>query len=102
MSGNSINNLSGLAASAPSGSFSSFALLDPTGATRGITSTDGRLLATTFLPPVQQPINPVSTFRPGANGFLLAEVDFDILGPGTANFSFITGEFGVVVDGVEE
>ena len=86
---------SGLAASAPGGFFTSFDLLDPTGATPGVTPTDGRLFATSFLP-ISLPPN--SNLRPGANGFLLAQVDFDIVGPGTSNFSFIAGDLGVVND----
>ncbi len=34
-------------------------------------------------------------FRPGANGFLLGQVDFEIVGPGTANFDFAPGDFGI-------
>ena len=69
-----------------------------------ITATDGRLFGIGInIPPIQFTlgINPFlagtdSDFRAGANGFLLATVDFNIVGPGTANFDFILGEFGVV------
>ena len=89
---------SGLAASAPGGGyFTSFMLLDPTGATPRVTPTDGRLFATSFLP---IPLPPNSDLRPGANGVLLARVDFDVVGSGTANFSFIPGDLGVVVEGI--
>ena len=89
---------SGLAASAPGGGdFTSFMLLDPTGATPGVTPTDGRLFATSFLP---TPLPPNSNLRPRANGVLLARVDFDVVGPGTANFSFIPGALGIINDGV--
>ena len=47
-----------------------------------------------FLPDVV-PTDSNSDFRAGANGFLLAQVDFDIVGSGTANFDFILGEFGI-------
>ena len=89
---------SGLAASAPGGGyFTSFMLLDPTGATPRVTPTDGRLFATSFLP---TPLPPNSNLRPGAIGVLLARVDFDVVGPGTANFSFIPGALGIINDGV--
>ena len=89
---------SGLAASAPGGAeFTSFDLLDPNGP-GGITPTDGRLFATSFLP-IPSPL-PNPDLRPGANGVLLARVDFDVVGSGTANFSFIPGDLGVVVEGI--
>ena len=90
---------SGMAAEAPGGSFTSFSLLDPAGP-GGVTATDGRIFATSFLSPGQQPGSGASNFVAGANGFLLAQVDYDIVGAGTANFSFITGDLGVVNDGV--
>ena len=37
-------------------------------------------------------------FRAGANGFLLATIDYSVAGPGQANFDFILGEFGIVDD----
>ena len=37
-------------------------------------------------------------FRAGANGFLLAQVDYDIIGEGTANFDLILTNSGVVND----
>ena len=89
---------SGLAASAPGGAeFTSFDLLDPNGP-GGITPTDGRLFATSFLP-IPSPL-PNPDLRPGANGVLLARVDFDVIGPGTSNFSFIAGDLGVIDDQV--
>ena len=90
---------SGTADVAPGGSFTSFSLLDPAGP-GGVTATDGRIFATSFLSPGQQPGSGASNFVAGANGFLLAQVDYDIVGAGTANFSFITGDLGVVDDGV--
>ena len=67
-----------------------------------ITETEGRLfgLALNF-PPLGiasgivagDTTNP--DFRDGANGFLLATVDFDIVGPGTANFDFALGYLGI-------
>ena len=91
--------LSGAAAEAPGGSFTSFSLLDPAGP-GGVTATDGRLFATSFLSAGQVPGSGASNFESGANGFLLAQVDYNIVGAGTANFSFITGDLGVVNDGV--
>ena len=89
---------SGLAASAPGGAeFTSFDLLDPNGP-GGITPTDGRLFATSFLP-IPSPL-PNPDLRPGANGVLLARVDFDVIGAGTANFDFIPDAFGIVVEGI--
>ena len=85
--------LSGLASEAPGDpftSFTSFSLLDPTGVTSGVTPTDGRLFATSFLSPGQVPGSGASNFRAGADGFLLAQVDFDIVGDGIANFDFIS------------
>ena len=94
--------LSGLASDAPGGSFTSFSLLNPNppadGSAPGVTPTDGRLFATSFLPLTNPLPNP--DLRPGANGVLLARVDFDVVGSGTANFSFIPGDLGVVVEGI--
>ena len=100
--------LSGLASDAPGGSFTSFSLVNPNppadGSAPGVTPTDGRLFATGFLTPGQSPVGVTpygvvaTNFRAGANGFLLAQVDFDIVGPGTSNFSFIAGDLGVVND----
>ena len=96
---------SGQASDAPGGSFTSFSLVNPNppadGSAPGVQPADGRLFATSFLSPGQQPGNTgASNFDAGANGFLLAQVDYDIVGAGTANFSFITGDLGVVDDGV--
>ena len=87
--------LSGLASEAPGGAFTSLSLLDPTGATSGVTATDGRLFATSFQE--LRPTTPGSgdSSRPGANGFLLARLDYDVVGSGTANFSFIAGALGI-------
>ena len=88
---------SGAAPDAPGGSFTSFSLLDPAGVAPGVTPTDGRLFATSFLSAGQIP-GQGDNFNSGANGFLLAQVDFDIVGAGTANFSFIEGDLGFVDD----
>ena len=69
-----------------------------------ITETEGRLFGVALiLPPpffssfpgivAGDTTNP--DFRDGANGFLLATVDFDIVGPGTANFDFALGYLGI-------
>ena len=102
--------LSGLASDAPGGTFTLFSLLNPNppadGSAPGVTPTDGRLFASSFLTPGQAPVGVVTgyglatNFRAGANGFLLAQVDFDIVGPGTSNFSFIPGALGIINDGV--
>ena len=65
-----------------------------------MTATDGRLFATSFLSAGQVPGSGADNFEAGANGSLLAQVDYSIVGEGTANFSFITGDLGVVNDGV--
>jgi hypothetical protein len=80
---------SGTASNAPGGSFTSFSLLDPAGSGNGITATDGRLFATSFLSPGQPfPNFGASNYRAGANGFLLA------------HFSLIRGDLGIVNDGI--
>ena len=95
---------SGIASDAPIGNFTSFSLVNPNppadGSAPGVTPTDGRLFATSFLSRGQ-----VYSYAPGnlvftANAFLLARVDYDIIGPGNANFDFIRGDLGIVDDGV--
>ena len=71
-----------------------------------ITETEGRLFGVSFsFPPlgVNSGIQPAlaandSDFRAGANGFLLATVDFDVVGPGAANFDFVLGALGIEND----
>ena len=85
-----------------------FSVEDPNASGGPITTTDGRLFAVSIsIPPIiftngQDPAlaGIDAEFRPGANGFLLATVDFDIVGDGTADFDFIPGSLGVVNDGV--
>ena len=94
---------SGQASDAPGGSFTSFSLVNPNppadGSAPGVQPADGRLFATSFLSPGQQPGNTgASNFDAGANGFLLAQVDFVIVGAGTSDFSFIPGGLGVEND----
>ena len=87
------------------GQFTSLTTEDPNNS-GPITATDGRLFGIGInIPPIQFTlgINPFfagtdSDFRAGANGFLLATVDFNIVGPGTANFDFILGDLGIVDD----
>ena len=87
--------------------FTAFAAEDPNVPGGPITATDGRLFAVT-IPlrpgPLADPANRPGVndpdFRAGANGFLLARVDYDIIGDGIANFDFILGDLGVVDDGV--
>ncbi len=83
---------SGTSASASGGAFTSFDLDQVSAGT-------GRIFATSFLSPGQVPGSGASNFRAGANGFLLAQVDFDVIGEGTANFDFALGNLGVVNDG---
>ena len=88
------------------GSFTGFFVEDPNVRAAPITPTDGRLFAVTInIPPLG--LNPGQVafgtydweFRAGANGFLLATIDYSISGPGQANFDFIVGALGVVDDG---
>ena len=87
------------------GSFTGFFVEDPNVRAAPITPTDGRLVAFTInIPPLG--LNPGQVafgtydweFRAGANGFLLATIDYSVNGPGTANFDFIIGDLGVVDD----
>jgi len=72
------------------GNFTTFDLLDPAGVAPGVTATDGRLFATSFLTPGVVAGNTADAdFVAGADGFLLAQVDFDVVGAGTADFDFI-------------
>ena len=88
------------------GSFTAFSVEDPNVTGGPILPADGRLFAVSI--PIVGPVDgqdPAlsgsdAEFRAGANGFLLATVDFDIVGEGTANFDFILGSLGVVNDGV--
>jgi hypothetical protein len=90
---------SGTAAQTFGGSFTSVALLDPAGVANGITATDGRLFAVSLLSAGQVPGSGASNFRAGANGFLLARVDFQIVGNGSVDFSFVLGDLGIFNDG---
>ena len=93
--------LSGTADSAPGGAFTSFSLGDPDGL-GGVTATEGRLFATSFLSPGQVPGSEASNFILDAGGFLLAQLDYEIVGEGIANFDFILGDLGVFNDRVGE
>jgi hypothetical protein len=68
------------------------------GSSSSPTPTDGRLLATSGITVGVRPSNTATDpdFRPTANATLLAKVDFDTIGPGTANFDFILGGLGIV------
>ncbi len=79
------------------GSFTVLNLLDPNDSTAGPTSTDGRLFGVSFETPGVDPANSETDpdFRAGADGFLLAQIDFDIIGGGDANFDFLLGDLGV-------
>ena len=83
---------SGTAATANGGAFTSFALDQ-------VSADGGRLFATSFLSPGQQPGSGADNFREGAGGFLLAAVDYDIVGEGTSDLAFTVGPLGVVNDG---
>ena len=88
------------------GSFTAFSAEDPNVVGAPITPTDGRLFALSI--PIVGPVDgqdPAlsgsdAEFRAGADGFLLATIDLDIIGTGTADFDFILGDLGVVNDGV--
>ena len=57
---------------------------------------NSNIFGVTFPPgidPARAGIDP--DFRAGANGFLLATVDFAVVGSGTANFDFILGALGI-------
>ncbi len=84
---------SGTQPSAPGGFFTSLDLDQ-------LTPSSGRLFATSFLGSGVPLDSNSSNFREGANGFLLAEVDFDIIRDGTANFAFDVGRLGVINDGI--
>ena len=89
----------------PNGPPPQFFFEDPDGPPLPITPTDGRLFALSValleiprpggIDPAHGPSGVDADFRAGANGFLLARVDFDIVGDGTANFDFILGALGV-------
>lgn len=89
------------------GSFTAIKVVDPNVLDGPVTPTVGRLIGVTFSivatrgPPGQDPARSGSDaeFRPGANGFLLATIDYDIVGTGTADFDFALG-LGVVDDSV--
>ena len=84
--------------------FTFFSLQDPNDPDGPISPTDGRLFAVSIIVPAlgltDPGIDPANAatdpdFRPGANGFLLAQIDFDILGGGDTSFDFIPGDLGV-------
>jgi hypothetical protein len=80
------------------GKFADVVLLVPNntpGTVSRPTATDRRLFAFSLFEPGQDPAVQDTDFRPGASGFLLGQVDFDILGNGVANFDFILGDLGV-------
>ena len=78
------------------GTFGSVSVSDPNGNLQSSpTATDGRLFVFSGIFPGQLPSFQGADFRAGANGFLLAQVDFDVVGEGTANFDFTVG-LGVV------
>ena len=87
--------------------FTFFSVEDPNVPGGPISPTDGRLFAVSINVPAlgltDPGIDPANAatdpdFRPGANGFLLAQIDFDILGGGDTSFDFIPGDLGVVND----
>ena len=103
----SIATFTGGTAADSDGSFTAFSVEDPNNAGAPVLPTDGRLFAVSI--PIVGPVDgqdPAlsgsdAEFRAGANGFLLATVDFAVSGvEGTANFDFILGALGVVNDGV--
>ncbi len=85
------------------GKFFQFDVTDPNNRFAGLTATDGRLFGVSVLSDGIDPANSDTDadFRTGADGFLLAQLDFDIVGEGTANLDFILGGLGVFNDSVE-
>ena len=78
--------------------FTFFSVEDPNVPGGPISPTDGRLFAVSIIVPAlgltDPGIDPANAatdpdFRPGANGFLLAQIDFDILGGGDTSLSLI-------------
>ncbi len=91
---------SGTSSSVFGGAFTSFDLLDVAGADPWSSATEGRIFAISILSAGQIPGSGASNFRPGASGFLLARLDYDIVGFGYTEFSLILGDLGVFNDGV--
>lgn len=90
----------------PFNRFSIVAARDPNDFSAGPTPTGINLLAGSFgtpndgpgpagIIPANGPSGADADFRAGANGFLLARVDYAIIGDGTANFDFIADDFSV-------
>jgi len=79
-------------------SFSSLTASDTSNTTAEPTATDGRIAGLSFLTDGIGPAFQSSDaeFRSGANGFLLAQVNFNVVGEGVSELSFILGDFGVV------
>ena len=88
------------------GSFTLITVEDPSVAGAPITATDGRISGVFIGIPGLSPLggqNPLlsgsdTEFRAGANGFLLATIDYSVSGPGQANFDFILGDLGIFDD----
>ena len=85
------------------GSFTSIFVGDPDIVGAPILPTVGRLFGVTVAlvgssPPGQDSAlaGTDAEFRSGANGFLLATIDYAIVGPGTVDFDFILGDQGVI------
>ena len=83
--------------------FTVFSAEDPNDIGAPITPTDGRLFAVSI--PITGPVPGIVAgntadpdFRAGVNGFLLAQVDYDIAGAGTVDFDFFGGDRPVIVD----
>ena len=79
--------------------FTAFSVEDPNVSGAPITATDGRLFVVSI--PITGPVPGIVAgntadpdFRAGVNGFLLAQVDYDIVGAGTVNFDFVPLVFG--------
>jgi hypothetical protein len=79
------------------GKFTSFDITDPYNSDQGLTATAGRLFGLSFSTTGISPALSESDaeFRSGADGFLLARLDYDIVGAGTVDLDFVLGDLGV-------
>jgi len=105
-SDSSVISLTGATTFDTDGTFSLLGISDPNDSEFGISATEARLFGVAInglgLSPEQSSlgISPGlsgsdAEFRSGADGFLLARLDYDIVGVGTVDFDFVRGDLGV-------
>lgn len=72
-------------------------IIDPNDQDLGLTATEGRLFGIAFgSTGISSALTEFDAeFRSGADGFLLARLDYDIVGAGTVDFDFVLGDLGV-------